>query len=330
MNRHLPRLVAAVTSLIVLGTLGTLGATSPAGAAPPDPYVTPVPSRMPTFSAVVMAGSAVYRDGTRIETGIEDVATYVNLRGELLVATTDGRLVSWRTGRTREVGRFKPRVGVRLVADRTSRYAAIVRGTCDRGRQHVRVYDRREREVVLAGFPRMTDCSRLALDSEALYYPRGESVVRLDLETGEERVLVLDDAEWFEDVVAEHLVLFRPGGAYVRPVDDLASGGRLSLAADHVSPNLHWSAGLEQGLTIDNTTRTPVRPVMRVPGWRRHRVDVHGWVGPDTIAYAATRKGGRRVALYECDATQSTCERVVAAPTRHLVEPGGWLPGLGE
>lgn len=312
----------AALSLTALAAVTTGAATASAD----DPYVTPVRSRMPTFSAAVMSGSTLHRDGTRIETGIEGVGTYVNLRGDLLVATTRGRLVSWRDGDVDAVGLFRRRNGVRLVADRTARYAAIVKGTCDAGRQRIRVYDKRADRVILKKRVRMTECSRLRLDTEAVYYVNGDRLMRLDLDDATLREVPVDGAGSFADAVAEHVVLFEPGGAYVRPVDDLSSGGRLSLAADYVSPNLHWSAALEQGLTIDNTTRKPVRPAMRVPKSKKYRVDVHGWVGPDTIAYAAQRRGGARVALYECDATQSTCERVVNVPARRLVEPGLWYP----
>ncbi len=320
---QLRRGLAALSVSLLIAIVGS--STSPAAASAPDPYVEPVLTRMPTFSAVVMTGSTVHHDGTKRDTGIRDVATYVNLRGRLLVATTDGRLVSWRNGHTHRVARFKVEEGVRIVTDRTSRYAAIVRGTCYDGRQHVRVYDRRADKIVLEGFPTMSDCSGLTVDSGALYYPRGDQLVRLGLDDGEEQLIDVDPDD-VSDVVADHLLMFEPGGAYVRPIDDLSSGGRLSLAADYLSPNLHWSAALEQGLTIDNTTRKPVSPAMRVPKWKKWRVDVHGWVGPDTIAYDAARRGGKRVAVYECDATQSSCEKVINAPTRHLVQPGGWYP----
>ncbi|CAN5381751.1 hypothetical protein BH11ACT8_BH11ACT8_13440 [soil metagenome] len=292
---------------------------------PPRGAVTPVEVEMTAFAPVAMVGSTVYRDGTRVDTGIDDVATYVNLQGALLVATAPGRLRLWRDDRVRAAGRFCPEGGIRIFTDRTSRYAAVL-DSCAGAGPRIRVYDSATGRYLLERPTTTEGSTHFFLDTDALYLATDERLVRVDLATGAQRRIAVRDPGALEDVVAGHLVLFQPGGARLVPVDRDAGGvdGRLTLLADVVSPGLHWGVALEQGLVVDNSTRREISP-LPLPGVRRVSYHPYGWVGPDTISFESDPARHHHV-IHSCQVAEGTCEQVVDAPTSGLVPVGGWTP----
>lgn len=295
----------------------------------PIPGVTPIDVDMPTFAPVGMVGSMLFRRGGPVDTGIADVATYVNLRGTILVATTGGRLVTWHRGQVDEVGSFDRDASLQILTDRAASRAAILSDYVD-DVPLIRVFDLATGRIVRE-LRQPAGATNLVLDTAALYYRvatrgvRAETLFRVDVATGRTREVEVDKARWFQDAVADHLVVFAPGGAHVRPLDDLTGGGRITLTGELLSPNLRWSVGPEGAYVADNTTRRLVRPDLPLPRHGDLEVEPYGWVGPDTVAFGSVLPDDS-LDVSTCDVARGTCRPGFTIPSQGLVTPGYWSP----
>ncbi len=336
-TRRSPLLVRALLGPALLS--GALAACSPDATHPavqPSPPATsspapsspapssPAASRPAALSPVAMVGSQVYDDPGRHDSGVRDVATYVNTRGGLVVADRHGSVwLSRRGTKAVRIGHYEG--SLHLVTDAVLRDVGWLTGA-GAFRQVLHVVDTGTSRPV--GTISLSVRARLVgIDGGSAYVvDHSPHLLRIDLASGKATTIPLSHPLDVEGVADGHLFVFAPFGSYLAPVGDLGQRQRVPLV-DVISPSLRYGVGLEGDRVRDLVTRD--RVPIHVPTGPNEKVSFYGWLGPTAVAFEKLDLQTHRWNLYSCDLVTAGCALAVSVPSEHLVGPGGWSPPAG-